>query len=123
MRMTSPRPVQRKRSTAAACMLEGASVVCVPTQSDAGRLADELTKAKTVLVRFRAIGDLPLPVLDGSLALDLDGTQEALARYRIVGREAAPASSSLTQDLKDAADRLLRNLGVSGSDAEQRSPK
>jgi hypothetical protein len=106
------------------CMLESYSVVCAPTQSDADRLADELTKAKTVLVRFRAIGDLPLPVPDGPLALDLDHTQEALARYRVAGPEAAaPRSSSLVRDLTDAIERLLLNLGVSTSDVEQRWPK
>jgi hypothetical protein len=105
------------------CMLEGSSVVCAPARSDAGRLADELAKAKAVLVGFRAIGDLPLSVPDGLLALDLDHTQEALTRYRVVGPEAAPESPSLIRGLKDVAERLLRDGGVSGSDAEQRSPK
>jgi len=103
------------------CMLEGSSVVCAPAQSDAGRLADELTKAKTVLVRFHVVGNLPLSVPDGPLALDVDHTQEALAQYRSAGPEVAPESSSLAQDLKEVAERLLRDLGVSGSNAEQRS--
>jgi hypothetical protein len=105
------------------CLLEGASVVCAPTQSDAGRLSDDLTKAKTVLVRFRAIGNLPLPAPEGPLALDLDHTPEALARYRVAGPEVAPVSSSLARDVKDAAERLLRDLGVTGSDTEQRPPQ
>ncbi len=105
------------------CMLEGASVVCAPAQSDAGRLADELIKAKAVLVRFRAVGNLPLPVPDGPLALDLDHTQEALERYRVAAPEVAPEPSSFIRDLRDATERLLRDLGVSGTDAEQRSPK
>jgi len=109
---------------ASPCMLEGASVVCAPTQSDGNRLADELIKAKTVLVRFRAIGNLPLPAPDGLLALDLDQTPEALAQYRVVGPESAvPTSSSLVRDLKDAIERLLLDLGISASDVEQRGSK
>jgi hypothetical protein len=105
------------------CILESASVVCAPTQSDVGRLADELAKAKTVLVRFRVVGNLPLSVPDGPLALELDRTQDALARYRAAGLEAAPEPSSFIRDLKDAAERLLRDLGVSETDVGQRSPK
>ncbi len=105
------------------CMLEGASVVCAPTQSDVGRLADELAKARTVLVRFRVVGNLPLSVPDGPLALDLDHTQDALARYRAAGPELAPEPSSFFRDLKDAAERLLRDLGIAETDAGQRPPK
>jgi hypothetical protein len=105
------------------CTLNAASVVCAPVKADVSRLADELADAKTVLVRFRAVGNLPMPVPDGPLALDLDHTQEALARYRAAGPEVAPGPSSLTQDLRDAAEQLLRSLGVAGTDPEQEAPR
>ena len=105
------------------CSLEGTSVMCVPTKADAARLADQLAKAKTVLVRFRAVGNLPLPVPDGPLALDLDHTQEALTRYRLAGPEVASARNSLTDDLKDSAERLLRRLGVPGMEDQPAQPK
>jgi hypothetical protein len=95
------------------CALEGASVICLPAKSDAAAVADELVRAKTVLVRFRAFGNLPVPVPDGPLALDLDHTREALARYRVAGPEKA-APSSFTQDVKDTAEGLLRRLGIGG---------
>ena len=61
------------------CALDGAaSVICAPTKADAASLAEQMAKAKTVLVGFRAVGNLPLPVPDGPLVLDLDHTQEAL---------------------------------------------
>jgi len=100
------------------CSLDGASVICAPTKADAAMLVEQLAKAKTVLVRFRAVGNLPLPVPDGPLALDLDRTQEALARYRVAGPQAAPAQSSLAQDLKDTAERLMRRLGVPGMEPQ-----
>lgn len=99
------------------CTLDDASVVCAAARADAPRLADELANAKSVLVRFRAVGNLPLPVPDGPLALDLDHTPEALARYRAAGPEVAPAPSSLAKDLRDSAEQLLRSLGVAGTDA------
>lgn len=105
------------------CSLDGASVVCVPSKADAAMLAEQLAKAKSVLVRFRAVGNLPLPVPDGPLALDLDRTPEALARYRVAGPEPAPAQSSLAQDLKDTAERLMRRLGVPGMESQSVPPK
>ncbi|MEJ0015518.1 MAG: hypothetical protein WDN25_02945 [Acetobacteraceae bacterium] len=98
------------------CSLDGASVLCAPGKADAATLADQLAKAKSVLVRFRAVGNLPLPVPDGPLALDLDRTQEALNRFRLAGPEVAPVATSITQDIKDSAERLLRKLGVPGMD-------
>ena len=44
------------------CSLDGTSVFCAPGKTDAVTLADQLAKAKSVLVRFRAVGNLPLPV-------------------------------------------------------------
>ena len=60
---------------------------------------------------------------DGPLALDLYRTQDALKQYQIAGPEAAPAQSSLTQDLKDTAERLMRRLGVPGMEAQPTPPK
>ena len=100
------------------CSLDGASVMCAPAKSDATATADQLAKAKTVMVRFRAIGNLPLPVPDGPLALDLERTPEALARYRVAGPEPVTSQTSLGQDLKDSAERLLRRLGLPGMEAQ-----
>jgi hypothetical protein len=57
---------------------------------------------------------LPLPVPDGPLVLDLDHTQEALTRYRLAGPEMTPAQSSLTENLRDSMNHLLRRLGLPG---------
>ncbi len=105
------------------CSLDGASVMCAPAKADAPATAEQLAKAKTVMVRFRAIGNLPLPIPDGPLALDLDRTPEALARYRVAGPEVATTSSSLGQDIKDSAERLLRRLGVPGLEPQAATPK
>jgi hypothetical protein len=105
------------------CMLDAVSVVCAPEKGDVVRLADELARARSVLVRFRAVGDLPSPLPEGPLALDLDRTQEALARYRAGGPEIARPPSSLTRELRDAAARLLRELGVAATDPGQAPPK
>ena len=67
---------------------------------------------------FRAVGNLPLPVPDGPLVLDLDHTQEALDRYRLAGPEAAAAQPSLTENLRDSVDHLLRGLGLPGMDGQ-----
>ena len=105
------------------CTLDAVSVVCAPVKEDVSRLAEELVDARTVLVRLRAVANLPMPMPDGTLALDLDHTQEALARYRAAGPEVAPLASSLTLDLKAAAEQLLRSLGVTGSEPEPAAPK
>jgi hypothetical protein len=96
------------------CSLEGASVICIPTKADAGILAEQMPKARSVLVRFRAVGNLPLPVPDGPLALDLDRTPEALVRYRLAGPANDAAQPWLGQDLKSTVEDLLRRLGVPG---------
>ena len=79
-----------------------AAVICAPTKADAASLAEQMAKARTVLVGFRAVGNLPLPVPDGPLVLDLDHTQEALDPYRLAGPEVGAAQSSLTEDLRDS---------------------
>jgi hypothetical protein len=94
------------------CNLEGASVICPPGKADAAILAEQLPKARSVMVRFRAVGNLPLPVPDGPLALDLDRTPEALERYRLAGPAGENAQPGLGQDLKSGVERLLRSLGV-----------
>jgi hypothetical protein len=96
------------------CALEGASVICAPTKADAASLAEQMAKAKTVLVGFRAVGNLPLPVPDGPLVLDLDHTADALNRYRLAGPEAGPSQSSLTENLRNSVEHLLRGLGLPG---------
>jgi hypothetical protein len=100
------------------CTLEGASVICAPGKADAATLAEQLPKARSVLVRFRAVGNLPLPVPDGPLALDLDHTAEALARYRLAGPANEGAQTSIGQDVADTMDRLLRRLGISGTEPQ-----
>ena len=106
------------------CALDGAAtVICAPTKADAASLAEQMAKARTVLVGFRAVGNLPLPVPDGPLVLDLDHTQEALTRYRLAGPEIAAAQSSLTDSLRDSVDQLLRRLGLPGMEGQSSQPK
>jgi hypothetical protein len=106
------------------CALDGAAtVICAPTKADAASLAEQMAKARTVLVGFRAVGNLPLPVPDGPLVLDLDHTQEALTRYRLAGPEIAAARSSLTDSLRDSVDQLLRRLGLPGWEGQSSQPK
>ena len=106
------------------CALDGtAAVICAPTKADAASLAEQMAKARTVLVGFRAVGNLPLPVPDGPLVLDLDHTQEALTRYRLAGPEVAAGRSSLTESLRDSVDHLLRRLGVPGMEEQSSQPK
>src|SRR6185437_11493890 len=100
------------------CSLDGASVVCAPDKSDASALAEQLPKARTVLVRFRAVGNLPLPVPDGPLALDLDRTPEALVRFRLAGPANESARPGLGQDLRSSVERLLGRLGVPGMEPQ-----
>jgi hypothetical protein len=104
------------------CNLEGASVVCTPGKADAGLLAEQLPKARSVMVRFRAVGNLPLPVPDGPLALDLDRTPEALDRYRLAGPASDEAQPLLGQDLKGAVERLLRGMNLPGVEPQQPTP-
>jgi len=103
------------------CALEGTSVICAPAKADAGILAEQLPKARSVLVRFRAVGNLPLPVPDGPLALDLDRTPDALVRYRLAGPATDAAQPWIGQDLKGSAERLLRRLGVPGMEPQAQS--
>jgi hypothetical protein len=105
------------------CTLEGVSVVCVPGKADAAVLAEQLPKARSVMVRFRAVGNLPLPVPDGPLALDLDRTPEALDRYRLAGPTGDGAQPGLGQDLKGAVERLLRGMGVTGMEPPEQTPQ
>ena len=96
------------------CSLEGIAVICAPAKSDAATAADQLAKAHSVLIRLRALANLPLPALDDPVALDFDRTQEALARYRIAGPAPDTSQSSLAQDVKGTVERLLRKVGVPG---------
>jgi hypothetical protein len=100
------------------CTLDGASVVCAPDKADAGALAEQLPKARTVLVRFRAVGNLPLPLPDGPLALDLDRTPEALVRFRLAGPASDGAKPWIGQDLKGSVERLLGRIGVPGMEPQ-----
>lgn len=104
------------------CALEGASVLCAPGKADTGILAEQLPKARSVMVRFRAVGNLPLPVPDGPLALDLDRTAEALDRYRLAGPAGDGAQPWIGQDMKGVIERLLRSLGALGMEPQPQLP-
>ena len=106
------------------CVLDGTTaVICTPTKADAVSLAEQMAKARTVLVGFRAVGNLPLPVPDGPLVLDLDHTREALDRYRLAGPDVASAQSSLTENLMLSIDQLLRQLGLPGMEGQLSRPE
>jgi hypothetical protein len=104
------------------CSLEGTAVICVPAKSDATAAADQLVKAKSVLIRLRPFGNLPLPVLDDPVALDFDRTAEALTRYRVAGPAADAPQTSLAQDVKGSVERLLRRVGVPGMEPPPPAP-
>ncbi len=99
------------------CMLDGTTVICAPSKDDATAAADELALARTVLVRLRPFGNLPLPVPDEPVALDLDRTPEALASFRAAGPtvETAPPES-IGDDIKNFTDRMMRRFGLGGPD-------
>jgi hypothetical protein len=105
------------------CTLEGVSVICLPGKADAAVVAEQLPKARSVMVRFRAVGNLPLPVPDGPFALDLDRTAETLDRYRLAGPAGDGGQPGLGQDLKGAVDRLLRSMGVQGLEPPAQTPQ
>jgi hypothetical protein len=96
------------------CSLEGTSVICTPSKADTQSAADQLVKARSVLLRLRPLGNLPLPLLDDPVALDFDRTAEALTRYRVAGPAVDAPTTSLTQDVKGTVDRLLRRVGLPG---------
>ena len=100
------------------CTLYGSSVICAPTKADAPKLAQQLAGARSVLVQFRAVGNLPLPLPDGPLALDLGQTKEALARFGAAGPATAPPQPSLAEDLRGSAQRLLEWFGLPGLDGQ-----
>jgi hypothetical protein len=104
------------------CALEGAAVTCTPNKADASILAEQLPKARSVMVRFRAVGNLPLPVPDGPLALDLERTPEALDRFRLAGPASDGAQPWIGEDLKGTVERLLRGMGVPGMEPQPQSP-
>lgn len=103
------------------CALEGASVICAPAKGDAAALAEQLPKARSVMVRFRSVGNLPLPVPDGPLALDLDRTADALVRYRLAGPAKDGAQPWIGQDIKGTVERLLGRIGVPGLEPQAQS--
>jgi hypothetical protein len=105
------------------CALEGASVLCGPGKADASILAEQLPKARSVMVRFRAVGNLPLPVPDGPLALDFERTPEALDRFRLAGPASDGVQPWIGQDLTGVVERLLRSLGAQGIEPQVQTPQ
>jgi hypothetical protein len=53
---------------------------------------------------------------DEPLALDLEQTPEALARYRVAGPATEVSSGGIGQDIKGLADQVMRRIGLGGPD-------
>jgi hypothetical protein len=101
------------------CALEGYAVICAPKESDAAAVALQLLGARAVLVRVRGTGPLPTQGPTEPVALDLDRTAEALARFRSRAPDSPPPSTPLGQDWRELLERLMR-LGGGAPDTPQR---
>jgi len=100
------------------CALEGYAVVCAPAEDDAAAAAVQLLGARTVLVRVRGVGPLPAQGPTEPVALDLDRTAEALARFRDQAPDSPPPATPLGQDWREILQRLMR-LGGEGGERRQ----
>lgn len=96
------------------CGLDGFAVVCAPKEADARTAAAQLAAARTVLARVRGTGPLPAQGPTDPVALDLDRTSEALARFRPQAPESPPPATPLGQDWREMLERLMQ-LGGSGA--------
>jgi hypothetical protein len=94
-----------------ACALDGAAVFCVPAPAASAQAAAALPNAHGVLVRLRITLPDMMPLPEQSRSLDLQGTPEALARFRAT----APASESVPViaglDWRGFLDRVARDAG------------
>lgn len=97
------------------CGFEGLAVVCAPSQQDAQRAASQLAAARTVLVRIRGIGPLPTEGPTEPVALDLDGTQQALARFRPEAKDSPPQPAA--RDWRQMLERLMELGGGAARDS------
>lgn len=97
--------------TEIACNLDGAAVVCAPAPDTAALAAAALSDAHSVLVRVRITlpGAMALP--EQSRSLDLQGTAQALARFRAnaPASELVPVIAGL--DWRGFLDRVARDAG------------
>lgn len=93
------------------CGPDGGAVVCAPSDTVAPQVAGELAAAHTVLaqVGLGLIGGTALP--EQSRSLELDGTADALARFRATApaNEAIPVVPGL--DWRGFLDRVARDAG------------
>jgi hypothetical protein len=97
--------------TGLACALDGGAIVCAPVPDASAQAAAALSGASSVLVRVRIAlpGKMALP--EQSRSLDLQGTAEALARFRAT----APANEAVAViaglDWRGLLDRVARDAG------------
>ncbi len=92
------------------CGLEGRNLVCAPKAEDAARAAEELAASPTALVRMTGLGAGSNQAEPAELRLE--GTRDALARYRSrvpEGTVTAPPPSGLT--LPEIMGRVQRLFG------------
>ncbi len=92
------------------CGLEGRALVCAPKPEDAARAAQELAEAPNVLVRMVGLG------AGGATAepveLRLEGTREALSRYRArVPEGSVPPAAAPGLSLPELMQRMQRLMG------------
>jgi hypothetical protein len=93
------------------CGPDGGAVVCAPSVDAADGAAAELVASRGVLVQVRLSVPGGPAVPEQSRSLELVGTAEALARFRVAAPadEAAPAVAGL--DLRGLLDRFARDAG------------
>jgi hypothetical protein len=100
------------------CGLDGDAIVCAPDGAGVAQTAAQLPTAHSadVQIQLSLPGMMNLPAQDRTM--DLQGTREALARFRAVGPagEALPAEAGL--DWRGFLDRVLRGAGFQNGAAD-----
>jgi len=82
-----------------------------------GRMAPNPAFQAVVAANYPKDAKIVVGCKAGGRSLQAATLMEALARYRVAGPEVAATPSSIGQDLKDSAERLMRRLGVPGMEA------
>lgn len=95
------------------CALDGRTLLCLPEAAYAPVAAAQLLTARTLLLRMRATGPFPAQGPEEPVALDLEQTVVAVARFRQSAPEPLPpAPPGPNLDLRELFERLQRLTGA-----------